>query len=185
MKDFVYNKLKISSLKRLRIPETRDLIKGIRLNRNERVENFEKNIFKKIFNKMNDFDLGKYSDQSDIYKVLSKYLKQKEENLVITSGIDGSIKSIFEIFADKGEEIGILNPTYAMYEVYGNIFKTKIIKIGYKNFKLQKEELYRIIKKGKIKILFLPNPNKPFEDNFSLNEIQKLLTLCKKKTLLL
>ncbi len=185
MKDFVYNKSKISTQKRFRIPETRDLINGIRLNRNERVENFKKGIFKKIFNKMNDYDLGKYSDQSEIYKMLSKYLKQKQENLVITSGIDGSIKSIFEIFIDKGEQVGVLSPTYVMYEVYGNIFKTKIIKIGYKNFKLEKEEIYKIIKKGKIRILFLPNPNQPIEDNLSLNEIKKILTLCKKKKILL
>ena len=43
MKNFIFEKKKISLVKRIRIPENRDLINGIRLNRNERVENFDRN----------------------------------------------------------------------------------------------------------------------------------------------
>ena len=55
-------------------------------------------------------------------------------------------ESIFEIFCDKNEKIGVLSPTYAMYEVYSNLFKTKIVKVGYKNFKVDKQRLYQIIR---------------------------------------
>ena len=44
MKSFIFDKKKISIVNRVRIAENRDLKKGLRLNRNERVENFEKNI---------------------------------------------------------------------------------------------------------------------------------------------
>ena len=132
MKKFIFEKKKVNIINRIRIPEGRDLIKGIRLNRNERVENFEKNILLKIFKTSKIYDLGKYPDQNNIYKSLAKFLRVKEENLIITSGIDGSIKSIFEIFTDPGDQIGVLSPTYAMYEVYGKIYKTKITRVGYK-----------------------------------------------------
>lgn len=185
MKDFIYNKKKVNLISRIRIPENRDLKKGVRLNRNERVENFDTKIISKIFQKSQDYDLGKYPDQSRIYNILSKFLRLKEENLSITSGIDGSIKSIFEIFSDKNDRVGVLSPTYAMYEVYSNLFKTKIYKISYQNFKLDRKKLHQVIKDRKVKIIFIPNPNQPIEDNLSLKEIEKICKECKKNKILL
>ena len=185
MSEFIYNRKKISIIKRLRIKENRDLINGLRLNRNERVENYPKNTLSKIFSKVNDYDLGKYPDQNNIYKILSKFLRIKEKNLIITSGIDGSIKSIFEIFTNIGDKIAILHPTYAMYEVYSRIFQTKLFKIGYKNFKLDKKSLFKTIKTKKIKILFIPNPNQPIEDIISLKNMKKICNLCKRHKILL
>ena len=185
MKDFIYNKKKVNLISRVRIPENRDLKKGVRLNRNERVENFDTKIISKIFQKTQDYDLGKYPDQSRIYNILSKFLRLKEENLSITSGIDGSIKSIFEIFSDKNDRVGVLSPTYAMYEVYSNLFKTKIYKISYQNFKLDRKKLHQVIKDRKVKIIFIPNPNQPIEDNLSFKEIEKICKECKKNKILL
>ena len=54
MKDFIYNKKKVNLISRIRIPENRDLKKGVRLNRNERVENFDTKIISKIFQKTQD-----------------------------------------------------------------------------------------------------------------------------------
>ena len=185
MKNFIFEKKNLSLVKRIRIPEKRDLINGIRLNRNERVEDFDKNILSKIFKSANKYDLGKYPDQGETYKVLSKYIKVPEENIQISSGIDGSIKSIFEIFTKLNDKVAVLSPTYAMYEVYSKVFKTKLIRIGYKKFKLDKKELFKIIRTSGIKILFIPNPNQPIEDNLNSKEINKICTECKKRKILL
>lgn len=188
MKDlnqFIYERKNISVLNRVRIPENRDLLHGVRLNRNERVENFDKKILFNILKLIKKYDLGKYSDPSEIYKILSKYLKINIKNFLITSGIDGSIKSIFEIFTKKNDHIAVLSPTYAMYEIYAKIFNTKLLKVGYKKFKLDKKKLFKIIKYSKVKIIFLPNPNQPIEDNLSIKEITSLCELCKKNKILL
>ena len=139
MKKFIYQRPTVNIVPRVRIAENRDLDKGIRLNRNERVENFDKKIYLKIFKSLKKYDLGKYPDQSEIYDTLSAYLKVSEDEILISSGIDGSIKSIFEIFTKKDDKIAVLHPTYAMYEVYSNLFKTKLFKINYNKFKLNKK----------------------------------------------
>lgn len=185
-KKFVFENKKLSIVKRLRILENRDLEKGLRLNRNERVDNFEKGILKKIFNKTEKYDLAKYPDHNKIYKLLSKFLGVKRENLLISSGSDGSIKSIFEIFLSKNDKIAVPFPTYAMYQVYSDVFKTNLIKINYdNNFKLNKKELFETIKNKNIKVLFLPNPNQPIEDIISTKEIKKICSYCKKEKVLL
>ena len=179
---FVFEKKELSFIKRLRIPENRDLKNGLRLNRNERVDNFEKSILEKIFKKVKNYDLGKYPDHQVIYESLSKFLKLKKENVLISSGSDGSIKSIFEIFLSKNDKVAVLSPTYAMYQVYSDIFKTKLIKIGYnKDYKLNRKQLIDIINRKNIKVLFIPNPNQPIEDIISKNEMTKLCKICNKK----
>ena len=67
-KKFVFENKKLSTVKRLRILENRDLKNGLRLNRNERVDNFENGILKKIFSKTEKYDLGQYPDHKTIYK---------------------------------------------------------------------------------------------------------------------
>ena len=184
MKKFIYQRPTVNIVPRVRIAENRDLDKGIRLNRNERVENFDKKIYLKIFKSLKKYDLGKYPDQSEIYDTLSAYLKVSEDEILISSGIDGSIKSIFEIFTKKDDKIAVLHPTYAMYEVYSNLFKTKLFKINYNNFKLNKKKLFSLIKNSEKKIIFIPNPNQPIEDNLSLKEIENICKVCKKKKVL-
>lgn len=182
-KKFVYENTNI--ITRVRIPENRDLIKGLRLNRNERVENFPQYLLSKIFKKIKNYELGKYPDQNLIYKHLSNYLKIKNENILLSSGIDGSLKSIFEIFLKPNDKIAYLSPSYAMYAVYSKIFKIKILPIPYDtDFNLEKKKLFECIKKG-IKILFLPNPNQPIEDNLSLEDLEKLVKLCKRHKVLM
>ena len=176
----------LENIKRIRIAENRNLAQGIRMNRNERVLDFDQNLLSKIFKNVKKYDLGKYPDQEKIYKKLSNFLNLNEKNLLLSSGIDGSIKSIMEILTKPGDKLVTLYPTYAMYEVYNNLFRTKLSKVGYdtSTFKLNKNKLINEIKK-RPKILFIPNPNQPIEDNLSLKELEKICSLCKKFKVLL
>ena len=74
-KELISNRLNF--VKRMRILENRDLKRGLRLNRNERVEDFPKEIIQKIFKNIPKYHLGKYPDHSSIYNHLSKYLNLK------------------------------------------------------------------------------------------------------------
>ena len=139
----------------------------------------------KIFKNTKSYNLSKYPDHTNLYNNLSKFLKLSEKNLILTSGIDGSLKSIFEIFLVKDDKVGCILPSYAMYQVFSKIYDIKLLKVTYdqSNFKLNKKELYALIKK--VKILFIPNPNQPIEDNLTLSELDKICKICKKnKTLL-
>ena len=58
----------LENIKRIRITENRNLTQGIRMNRNERVLDFDQNLLSKIFKNVKKYDLGKYPDQGKIYK---------------------------------------------------------------------------------------------------------------------
>ena len=172
---------RLSNIKRIRITENRDLIHGLRMNRNERVENFPISFLKKIFSKVKKYELGKYPNQSLIYNKLSKFLKIKSEKLLLTSGIDGSIKTILEVLTRPRDKIGVLSPTYAMYKVYCHLFQIKLKEIKYDNltFKLDKKSLFAYIKSSP-QIIFLPNPNQPIEDPLSISDLRKICFLARR-----
>ena len=105
---------------------------------------------------------------------------------MLTSGIDGGLKTIFETLTKPGDKICALYPSYGMYEVFSKIFKTKFIKINYnlKSLKLNKKELEKQINK-KPRILILPNPNQPIEDYLDQDYLKKITLMCKKNRVIL
>jgi len=164
----------LKNIVRKRIPENRNLDKGLRLDRNERVSGWDKKIINKIFNGQPEYFLSIYPDLSNIYKKISKFNSIKESNILITSGIDAAIKTLFEIYTSHDDLIGVVSPTYAMYQVYSKIFNTKIFEIEYTNkLEFNYSKYYELLKHNP-KILFLPNPNQPVESYFSKKELRKI-----------
>jgi histidinol-phosphate aminotransferase len=169
---FLKNKEHLKNKKRIRIPENRNLENGLRLNRNERVENWGGDILKDIFTNKPDWFLSTYPDSSILYKKLSNHIGLDESSIMLTSGMDSGIKTLFEIMTEPGDNIGVAGPTYAMYYVYSDLFQTKLTEIQYspKTLKLDWDQLNEFIDSKPV-MLFLPNPNQPIEDALSRDQI--------------
>jgi len=132
----------------------------LRLDKNEKVNNFEKKLLNKI--KITSFDLSAYPETGKIYKYLSNYLKVPKAQLVLVPGSDFGLRICFEYFcSNKNKKIITLNPTFGMVEVYSKLYNIKQIKINYnKDFKLNYDELIKNIN-SKISLIILANPNSP------------------------
>ena len=105
------------------------------------------------------------------YEKISKFISVDEENILITSGIDGGIKSVFEISTKANDTVGVVQPTYAMYQVYSKIFRTKPFEIDFEEdlkFNYLKFEKFL---ETKPKVFFLPNPNQPIESYFNTTQL--------------
>ena len=151
------------------------------MERNERVDEFDKKILSNILKKITSYDLRTYPDEMEnFYKLMSKWLKVKKEEIIITSGADGGLLAIFNIFADVGDEIIYLNPSFAMYPLYCRMFKSKPkpLNIGL-NFtnKVYFEKLIQHIKKNKPRIVAVANPNQPIETFLTEDQIKKIAVL--------
>ena len=154
------------------------------MERNERVDEFSKNIIRDLKRNISSFDLRTYPDDINrIYKELSRWLKINTNKLIITDGADGGLLRIFNVFADKNDKIFYLNPSYAMYPVYCKIFKCNGLGFNIapeENKKTILKKMLQNIKKLKPKIIALANPNQPVEIFFNKNELTKILKLAKK-----
>jgi len=174
----------IESLVRIQTSLNRNIEKGIILDRNERVDLFDKTTFKKIIKSISKYSLSATPNISFLYEKISKFHGLKKNNIYITQGITECISHIMFSILNKRDEAIIIHPTYPMYEVISKLHdvKYKFWKFN-KKFKLDINDLKKLITK-KTKILFLVNPNLPIE--YELSEAQKseIYKICKRRNIL-
>ena len=133
------------------------------------------NEFKKILQKIKPYNLSSYPDLSYLYKQLSNYSKIKVDQLILTNGSDGGIRMVFDLFTNQRDKVLILNPTFAMYEIYCKIFKLRFKKIDFlfsdNGPQISLEKICNEIKQYKPKLFCIPNPNSPTGTIFKIEDI--------------
>ena len=140
--------LHLRKLTRSRILEKRDLKNGIRLDRNEKVDNWDKQEIINLIKKQPDSFFSTYPNITRLYKKISKNIDVDENHILITSGIDGSIRHLLEHLTLPNDSIAVLSPTYAMYKVYATIYKLKFYEINYNNdLTINFEYIFKLLKK--------------------------------------
>jgi len=175
----------IQKLERTQTSENRDIKKGVLLDRNERVENYNEATYRKIIKSISRFSINATPDIQNLYKNLSKFFKVNKNNIYIGQGITELMSQIIFSLVKKNEEVVIMDPTYPMYEVLCNLNEVKIKKWKFnKNLSLEFNDLKKIVTK-KTKVVFLVNPNLPIEFEFDNTLKNKIYKFCLKKNIIL
>lgn len=180
-----YEKKHLLNLERKRIGENRNYdSKNFYIDRNERSKDFEKEIYKKFFKKLKN--INRYPSLDRIYLKLSSYLGINKKSLLITDGVAGGIRQLIEIFTKANKSnIIYFKPSFALYDVYADLFQVKknIIKYDFHNnvdFNLIKSRIDK-----NTAIIFLPLPDNPIAKNIPKDEILLLAKYCDKTKILL
>lgn len=170
---FIQRKQYLADIKRIRVSEGRDLDHGLRLDRNEKVDVWPKQVMTDIFTSKPDYFLSVYPESTALYQKLARFHKVDEAELLLTAGIDGGLKTLFEVMTAPGDLVGVVTPTYAMYQVYAKLFQVNLCEIGYSDkFEFNFEQFDEFLAK-KPTMFFLPNPNQPIESSFTLAQLEK------------
>ncbi len=182
-----FNNLK--KIKRVREDDKRNFKKGIRSDRNEKVENWSPNIFKKIFNKIQSHEFTAYYNTSKLLSLeskIAKYYKIKINNFVINHGGDGVIKEFLIANYKNKMRVLINSNNYGMYKVYFKGLNIKYNEIPY-IFDKKKKNLFRLDKKylkkniRKSDIFFYTNPNVVSNSDLSFKDLNNLCKKYRKK----
>jgi histidinol-phosphate aminotransferase len=182
---FIKKKPHLQNIKRMRVSEGRDLKNGLRLDRNEKVDIWPENFLQQVFGNKPGHFLSVYPESSCLYKKLAEFHCVGIENIALSSGIDGALKSIFEIMTSPGDVVGVLSPTYAMYKIYSNLFQVELREIGYnEDLSLDLNQL-KVFLKTKPSVLFIPNPNQPIESSLTNKEIKEIAQIALENDVLL
>ena len=147
----------------------------LRLDKNERVIPFNDAVFSELISSFQCEHFTAYPETEPLYSALADNLSINKENLVITPGSDAGIRNCFEAFTENGDQIITLTPTFAMVNIYANLFATKQIKIGYdKNLILQIDQLLNSIT-TKTCLIVLASPNSPTGTIIDLDVLQLII----------
>lgn len=153
-------------------------VKYLRLDKNERVTKFPYSFIKIFKKQINSESLNIYPELFKFYRALSKTHLLGINYFFATAGIDAGLRSCIELFGNK--KIIILNPTFAMINIYCSILKKNVIKASYdKNFNLDLEAIYNNLNSN-TSLVILSNPNSPTGTVLNVNQIKKILIKSKK-----
>ena len=107
-------------------------------------------------------EYGCYPEYADLNNALSEFLEVEEDCVIPTNGSDEAIKTIFDTYVEKGDEVILLSPSYSMYELYAQVAGAKIVWISYRlnDFYFPIEEILNAIRPN-TRLIALANPNNP------------------------
>ena len=157
----------------------------IRFDKNERTIPFPDAIFQGMLKTLSNESLTMYPDQSPLYNKLSEFLAINKDYLLLAPGSDAAIKSIYETYVESGDGVLYLWPTYAMIDVYADMFEAKKVKIGYSDdLELDFKSLIDHLEDD-IKVVFIANPNQPTGTLLTEEQIEQLIQKTKETKSLL
>ncbi|MDI6728712.1 MAG: aminotransferase class I/II-fold pyridoxal phosphate-dependent enzyme [Thermodesulfovibrionales bacterium] len=147
-----------------------------RLDKNERLAYFGDEFWKNVMGKLTQEHVLAYPEVEPLYEKLADFLNLTTEHLVVTAGSDSAIRTAFDLFVNPGDKVIFLDPTFAMVEVYCNLYNAEKIKIGYDtNLELDINGFLSAITEG-VSLVIIANPNSPtgtYINNKTIEEILK------------
>lgn len=161
-------------------PERFDRTQFLRLDKNEDVCGLPEEVIRDCLENIHPDYISAYPQVYPLYEKLSEYLAIPEDHILITSGSDAAIKNAFEVYVSPGEGIVIPDPTYAMYEVYAELFQASLTKIPYDaNLNLPFDKMLAAINEN-TKMIALANPNSPTGTIVDRDDIISLIETAEK-----
>lgn len=123
--------------------------------------------------------LSIYPDCHELYQKIAKKDEVEPENLLLTAGSDGAIRTVFEACINEGDTVIHSDPTFAMYYVYSKMFGAKSSAISYRRcnsgpeFPLQ--QWLDSIRELQPKLVCLANPDSPTGTVLTESNLQLLI----------
>jgi len=147
----------------------------IRLNYTERLRPLPEWFLEKLRRSLQSEMFTTYPIADGLYRQLSAHLGIVRERLLLTAGSDNAIKALYQAYVSPGDPVVTLNPTYAMYQVYAEMFRAEIYKVSFnKNLDLDVDHLLDSIVPG-VRLVMIVNPNQPTGTLLSENVFHQLV----------
>jgi histidinol-phosphate aminotransferase len=156
----IKHKLWVDGVSRLR-GEAKTRHGLMRLDKNERVTPFQQDFFDQLMSDITSDHLTAYPEVEPIYERLAEEHKVSVDNLMLTAGSDAGIRHCFDLFVNPGGEVVVLDPTFAMVDIYCQLFGAKKQAICYdRQLRLDLERMFSVIG-PKTELVIIANPNSP------------------------
>ncbi len=125
--------------------------------------------------KVSAADLSTYPEYSGLKEIIAKYSGVEVGEVVPTNGSDDAINAIITAYVEKGREIVIPTPSFAMFYFYAERQGAKIREVAYESdFSFPTEEALKAIG-NKTGLVIICNPNNPTGTGVERKDIVKVI----------
>jgi histidinol-phosphate aminotransferase len=145
----------------------------LRLDKNERIFDFDKDTFDEFVGLIKSYHLSSYPSIESTYEKLSNYLGVERKQVLLSAGSDIAIKSIYEACISENDKIVLPYFCYAMYNVYGKMFGANVTSVKSDiDWEFDIDKMLGEVDKN-TKMFVLENPSGTFGSKLSFRIIEK------------
>jgi histidinol-phosphate aminotransferase len=157
-------------------PPTAGRADKLRLDFNENTIGCSPKVIEFMRQRLDENRLAVYPEYVEAKRDLAAYFKVEDNELLLTNGTDEAIQVLVNTFVDDGDEVIILQPSYAMYKFYSEVAGATIQQLGYREGTLHfpLEELLETIQPTTRAVL-ISNPNNPTGTAVKIEGIERIL----------
>lgn len=146
----------------------------LRLDLNENPGGISQEFIDKVLADVSPQFLAEYPETLEFSEKLADYLNTDKEHICLVNGSAEGIRYIIEAFTEPGGKIVGVTPTYAMFEVYSEMYGRNYIPVTYTSeMKMSTERIISKLDKD-VQLLILVNPNNPVGNTYTEAEFQEL-----------
>lgn len=148
----------------------------LRLDFNENTVGCSPNVIEFLKQHINAPDLTVYPEYEAARHELAAFFGVAEDEMALTNGTDEAIQVLVNTYVDDGQEVLILQPSYAMYRFYSELAGAEVKEIAYRrpDLSFPLEELLQAIT-SRTRAVMIANPNNPTGTGAGIAEIRRIL----------
>lgn len=133
----------------------------LRLDINENIAGWPASTIEAVLATITPGDLAAYPETAGLYAAIARAHRLPESQVLVTAGSEMAIRYVFEAFLGPGVELLILEPSFAMFEVYGRMLGADVVKVPFtRRLEVSADQ---ILARGTAatRIVAIANPNNP------------------------
>lgn len=147
----------------------------LRLDVNERPVAFPAQVTRDLLAALDGEVLTAYPEVRPLYDDLAAHHGLTPAHLAITAGSEMAIRYLFEAFLEPGDPLVVLDPSFAMFDVYARLCGARVIAVPFQpGCTLDADAVRAAITPG-VKVVAVANPNNPTGTVFSDREMRALI----------
>jgi len=133
---------------------------GLRLDFNENTAGCSPRVLERL-RRLDGETLARYPERGGGEQVVAAHLGVSPEELLLTNGTDEAIHLMCETFLEPGDDVLIVVPTFAMFEIYAAATGARVISLpAGPTFEFPTESVLAQIS-GRTRLIAVANPNNP------------------------
>lgn len=150
----------------------------IRLNANELNIPFDTEWLEEMKASISFEDINRYPESNfdSLLAVASQKYKVPANQIVTGNGSDELLDIIYKAFTKAGDKILAFTPSFVMYEIISDIYRTDFVKFNVMDSPtIDVDALIEVMKKEKPQLTFICNPNNPTGQVLSHEALEKII----------
>lgn len=147
----------------------------LRLDLNENPGGLPQEFIDEVLQDITPGFVSQYPETLDFENCLAKFHGIQRENLCLVNGSSEGVRFIIEAFSSPGGKVVGVVPSYAMYQVYCQMYGRNFEQIPYReDLTIRAQDIIDHLNE-EVDLLVLLNPNNPVGDAYSNEDFEKIL----------